>query len=145
MLVSFPLPLLPCQRYPSLITSTIQQLCSINPQPRIHLAIPFPLPRLLSTAEENTIITCGDTKIYVWPAGPHVIGDTFIYFLVGLCSLFLTAGVSDLHSLPQGSFLSTHDSPLWHRGSEGGRASSQKLPTPHPPGLPNPTLPFTSL
>lgn len=86
-----------------------------------------------------------DTKIHVWPAGPHVIGDMFIYFLVGLCSPFLTAGVSDLHPLPQGSFLSAHDSPLWHRGSEGGRAGSQKLPTPHPPGLPNPTLPFTSL
>ena len=48
--------------------------------------------------------------------------------------LFLTAGVSDFHALPPGPFLSAHDSPLWHRGT-------QKLPTPRPPGLPTPRYP----
>lgn len=91
---------------------------------------PLSSTKALSTAEENTTITTGDTTIHLQPVGPHVIGDGFIYFWVGLCSLFLTLGIANLCPLLS---LPARTLPPVAQEIKAGRVSSLKLPTLYPP------------
>lgn len=124
--VSFLPTSIPAQSgHPSLMTFNNLATMLYRPQPQIYLAIPFPPPRLGALLKK----TLNQSWRNHSPAGPQVRGDTLIYFLVGLCSLFLSAGISNLHSLPQALLLSTPDSAFC--GTEGvkeGRVSSPKLP-----------------
>lgn len=105
-----------------------------HPSPQNLLCNPLSSTQALSCAEENTTVTLGKTILHLWPTGPHTVGDTLIYFLVGLFKLALLA------SRPPS--LHTRFCLLWHRRNKRGQRELSQNSYLSPQVCPIP--PFTS-